>query len=164
VEDSPVAKQFALAPWPTEPPYGYTKAPAAAKPRQGTVWAQYDLISKYSSNVNFALAFIKATLQPSVQYVDFTQGGDMPVTAAPYKEYKALQKYPWPLYRTQMGNMGSTPFNGSWGQLETVVGEAINKMGAQIATTGSYSPSSLEQALTEANAQLDATLRQQPNG
>lgn len=159
LDKSPVAKEYAWTPDPYVP-YGMTGVPAGGKPAQGFVAGQYLCIFKYGKNKDLALDLIRLMTSPAIQYQFLTKFGQLPVTLRTFDAHPEAKQPPWNIFYTAEQHAYPTPFFGSWGQLEVVVGHAINKIAAQIATKGSYARGDLKQALTQANAELEASLKQ----
>lgn len=154
---SPVAKEYAYAPNPTIP-YGMTALPANGKPAQAFVAGQYLTVFKRSQNKDLALAMIKTITSPEIQYQIWKLYGNLPVTTAGFQQQE-LEQEPWTVFRTAIENAYPTPFLGSWGQLEVSIGHAVNRVAAQIASSGSYTQDDLKKALEAANAEYDASLK-----
>jgi multiple sugar transport system substrate-binding protein len=157
-DKSPVAGQYAWSNGPTVP-YGKSSLPSGGKPAQGFVSGQYLSIFKYSKNKDLALELIKTIVSPDIQYQFFKQRAQLPVVTETFDKYPEFKQAPWDaLYQAELKSY-PTPFFGSWGQLEVVLGQAINKTAAQIGVTGSYNQSELKAALTQANQQLEASIK-----
>ena len=156
---SPVAGQYAYAANPTVP-YGHSKMPSGGKPAQGFVSGQMLTIFKYSKHKDLALDAIKIILSPEIQYQQWKQRSQLPVSMSVFKKYSELQKSPWDIFVTAEEKAYPIPFVGAWGQLEVVLGRAINQMASQIAVGGGYSTGDLRSALQQANTQLQAALQQ----
>ena len=157
---SPVASDYAYAPNPTVP-YGKSSVPSGGKPAQGFVSGQMLTIFKYSKHPDLALDVIKIILSPQIQYQQWKQRSQLPVSFNVFKKYPELQKSPWDIFVKAEEKAYPIPFVGAWGQLEVVLGRAINQMASQIAINGSYSMSDLRSALQQANTQLQSALAQQ---
>jgi len=160
LDKSRVANEYAYAPTPTIP-YGMTALPKGGKPAQGFVAGQYLTIFKWSKNKELALDLIKLMTSPRMQYEIWKAYGYLPVHLQTYRDFPELKQPPWSTFYTAEEAAYPTPFVGSWGQLQVVVGRVTNKMATQIATTGSYSQDDLKRALTEANRELEASLKTQ---
>ncbi len=160
LDKSKVANEYAYAPTPTIP-YGMTSLPKSGKPAQGFVAGQYLTIFKFSKNKELALDLIKLITTPPMQHLIWKTYGNLPVNLQTYRDFPELKQPPWSTFFTAEENAYPTPFVGSWGQLQVVVGRVMNKMATQIATTGSYSQDDLKRALTEANRELEASLKTQ---
>jgi multiple sugar transport system substrate-binding protein len=158
-DQSPVAGHYAYAPNPTIP-YGRTSLPSGGKPVQGFVSGQMLTIFKYSKHKDLALDVVKILVSPEIQYQEWKQRSQLPVTVATFTKYPELQKAPWDTFVTAEKGAYPIPFIGAWGQLEVVIGRAINQVASQVAINGSYSTSSLKTALQQANQQLQAALAQ----
>jgi multiple sugar transport system substrate-binding protein len=158
---SPVAESYAWGPNPTIP-YGMKSMPKNGKPAQGFVSGQYWTVFKYSQNKELAFELIKLMTTPDIQYQFFKQDAQVPVTLATFTKYPQTKASPWNIFVPAEEKSYPTAFNGGWGQLEVVIGQAINKMATSIATTGSYAHADLVAALQAANTQLQANLAQQP--
>lgn len=158
---SAVADSYAWAPNPTIP-YGMKTMPKGGKPAQGFVSGQYWSVFKYSQNKQLAFELVKLMTSPEIQYQFFKQDAQVPVTWATFTKYPETKKSPWNVFVPAEEKSYPTAFNGGWGQLEVVVGDAVNKMATNIATSGSYAHSDLVAALQQANQQLQANLAQQP--
>ncbi len=158
---SAVADSYAWAPNPTVP-YGMKSMPKGGKPAQGFVSGQYWTVFKYSQNKQLAFELIKLMTSPEIQYQFFKQDAQVPVTWATFSKYPDTKKSPWNIFVPAEEKSYPTAFNGGWGQLEVVIGDAINKMATNIATSGGYAHSDLVAALQQANQQLQANLAQQP--
>jgi hypothetical protein len=100
---------------------------------------------------------------PDIQYQFFKQDAQVPVTLATFDKYPDTKKSPWGIFVPAEEKSYPIQFNGAWGQLEVVIGQAINKMATQIATTGTYKRADLTAALQQANTQLQTALAQQPS-
>jgi multiple sugar transport system substrate-binding protein len=157
---SPVAGSYAWAPNPTVP-YGMKTMPKNGKPAQGFVSGQYWTIFKYSKNKELAFELIKLMTSPEIQYQFFKQDAQVPVTWATFSKYPETKQSPWDIFVPAEQKSYPTNFSGAFGQLEVVIGQAINKMATQIATTGTYKRADLAAALKQANTQLQAALAQQ---
>jgi multiple sugar transport system substrate-binding protein len=152
-----IAGHYAFADGPTVP-IGMKSLPKGGKPAQGFVSGQYLTIFKYSKNPDLALQLIKVMTSPDIQYQLFKLRAQQPVVLETFTKYPDAKLAPWDaLYDTELKSY-STPFFGSWAQLEVVLGKAINQMAQQIGVTGSYSKDALKAALTTANQQLEASL------
>jgi len=152
-----IAGHYAFADGPTVP-VGMKSLPKGGKPAQGFVSGQYLTIFKYSKNPDLALQLIKVMTSPDIQYQLFKLRAQQPVVLETFTKYPDAKAAPWDaLYNTELKSY-STPFFGSWAQLEVVLGKAINQMAQQIGVTGSYSKDALKAALTTANQQLEASL------
>jgi ABC-type glycerol-3-phosphate transport system substrate-binding protein len=136
--------------------------PKNGKPAQGFVSGQYWTVFKYSQNKELAFELIKLMTTPDIQYQFFKQDAQVPVTLATFTKYPQTKASPWNIFVPAEEKSYPTAFNGGWGQLEVVIGQAINKMATSIATTGSYAHADLVAALQAANTQLQANLAQQP--
>jgi multiple sugar transport system substrate-binding protein len=158
LDKSPVAKEYAWTPNPTVP-YGMTAMPAGGKPAQTFVAGQYLCIFKYGKNKDLALDLIRLMTSPNIQYQFLTKFGQLPVNVKTFETHPEAKRPPWDIFYTAEEHAYPTPFFGSWGQLEVVLGHAINKIATQIATGGSYTAGDLRQALAEANAELEASLK-----
>jgi multiple sugar transport system substrate-binding protein len=156
---SPIAGEYAVASDPTVP-YGMHTMPKGGKPATGFVSGQYWTIFKYSPNKELALELIKLMTSPEIQYQFFKQEAQTPVTLAAFEKYPETKRGVWAEFYTAEEDSYPTPFSGAWGQLEVVVGQAINKIAGEIATTGTYSMSDLRAALAQANQQLNAAMSQ----
>lgn len=158
-DKSPVAGHYA---WTVDPtvPYGMSSLPSKGKPAQGFVSGQYWTIFKYSKNKDLALELIKIYLSPEIQYQIWKTRGQTPVILDTFKKYPDTNQPPWNTFQTAEEKSYPTPFLGSWGQLEVFVGKAINKISSQIAITGGYTMADLKSALSAANQQLQASLKQ----
>lgn len=157
-DQSPVAGGYAWAEDPTVP-YGMSSLPPHGKPAQGFVSGQYWTIFKYSKSKDLALELIKIYTSPEIQYQLWKLRGQTPVILDTFKKYPDTKQPPWNTFVTAEEKSYPTPFLGSWGQLEVVIGRAINQMAAKIATSGGYTMSDLKVALTAANQQLQASLK-----
>lgn len=157
-DKSPVAGQYAFGVGPTVP-YGKTSMPSGGKPAQGFVSGQYLTIFKYSQNKDLAMELIKIIVSPDIQYQYFKLRKQQPVVLETFNKYPELKQPPWDAFYQAELKAYPTPFFGSWGQLEVVLGQAINKIAAQIGVTGSYNTSDLKAALTQANQQLQASIQ-----
>lgn len=157
---SPIAGQYAYAPNPTIP-YGKNSMPRGGKPAQGFVSGQMLTIFKYSKNKDLALDVIKIILSPEIQYQQWKQRSQLPVSMSVFNKYPEIQKSPWNTFYTAEKEAYPIPFIGAWGQLEVVLGHAINQIAAHIATNGSYSMSDLRNGLQQANSQLQSSLAEQ---
>lgn len=158
-DGSPVASQYAYAPNPTVP-YGKSSMPRGGKPAQGFVSGQMLTIFKYSKYKEQALDVIKIILSPQIQYQQWKQRSQLPVSLSVFTKYPDLQKSPWATFSTAEKEAYPIPFIGAWGQLEVVLGHALNEMATHIATGGTYSMSDLRNALDQANSQLQSSLAQ----
>jgi len=158
LEKAKVAGERAYAPTPTIP-YGMTSLPPGGKPAQGFVAGQYLTIFKFSQNRDLALELIKVITSPLIQHEIWKAYGYLPVNLQTYKDFPALTEAPWSTFYTAEENAFPTPFVGNWGNLQVVVGRAISKTAAQIATTGTYNPDDLKKALAEAHRELDSSIR-----
>ena len=158
LDTSKVAKEYAYAPTPTIP-YGMTALPPGGKPAQGFVAGQYLTIFKFSQNQDLALELIKVITSPPIQHEIWKAYGYLPVNLQTYEDFPELKQSPWNTFYTAEENAYPTPFVGNWGQLQVVVGRAINKAASQIATTGSYNPDDLKKSLAEANRELEASIK-----
>src|SRR5215470_16743982 len=156
-DKSPVAGQYAYTTGPTVP-YGMSSMPSGGKPAQGFVSGQYLTIFKYSQNKDLAMELIKIIVTPEIQYQFFNLRKQQPVVLETFNKYAELKQTPWDAFYQAELKAYPTPFFGSWGQLEVVLGQAINKMAAQIGVTGSYNMDDLRAALKQANQQLQASI------
>jgi multiple sugar transport system substrate-binding protein len=157
-DKSPVAGQYAFGVGPTVP-YGHSSMPSGGKPAQGFVSGQYLTLFKYAKNKDLALELIKIIVSPDIQYQYFKLRKQQPVVLETFNKYPELKQPPWDAFYQAELKAYPTPFFGSWGQLEVVLGQAINKMAAQIGVSGSYNVSDLKAALTQANQQLQASIQ-----
>ncbi|MFZ0216104.1 MAG: extracellular solute-binding protein [Candidatus Dormiibacterota bacterium] len=158
-DQSVVANQYAYAPNPTVP-YGKSSMPSGGKPVQGFVSGQLLTIFKYSKHKDLALDAIKILVSPEIQYQQWKQRSQLPVSLDVFKKYSALQTPLWNIFVNAEKQAYPIPFIGAWGQLEVVLGRAINQISSQIAINGSYSMSDLRNALQQANTQLQSALAQ----
>jgi len=156
-DKSPVAGQYAYTTGPTVP-YGMSSMPSAGKPAQGFVSGQYLTIFKYSKNKDLAMELIKIIVTPEIQYQFFNLRKQQPVVLETFNKYAELKQTPWDAFYQAELKAYPTPFFGSWGQLEVVLGQAINKMAAQVGVSGSYNMDDLRTALKQANQQLQASI------
>jgi multiple sugar transport system substrate-binding protein len=158
---SPVAGSYA---WTSNPtiPYGRHSLPKGGRPAQGFVSGQYWSISKWSPKKELAFELIKLMVSPEIQYQFFKQDAQVPVTWATFTKYPETKKSPWNVFVPAEEKSYPTAFSGAWGQLEVYMGQAVNQMAGQIASTGTFKSSDLKSALTQANTQLQSALAQQP--
>jgi multiple sugar transport system substrate-binding protein len=159
-QTSPVAHDMVWAPDPTVP-YGHSSMPHGAKPAQGFVSGQYWSIFKYGKNKALALELAKLMVSPEIQYQTWKLRGQTPVVQQTFTKYPDTNQPPWDAFNTAEQKSYPIPFSGAWGQLEELVGQAITKLAAGIATTGSYQQSDLKAALSQVNQQLQSVLQGQ---
>lgn len=157
LDASPIAGQYAWVPGPTVP-YGMSKMPKNGKPAQGFVSGQYWTIFKYSPHRQLALDLIKIYVSPAIQYQTWKLRGQQPVVLKTFDQYPETKKGSWATFYDAESKAYPTEFSGSFGQLEVVLVQALNKLAAGIATSGTYSKDQVKQALTAANQQLTASL------
>lgn len=157
---SPVAGSYG---WTSNPtiPYGKQSLPKGGRPAQGFVSGQYWTISKWSTNKELAFELIKLMVTPEIQYQFFKQDAQVPVTWETFTKYPETKKSPWNIFVPAEEKSYPTAFSGAWGQLEVYVGQAVNQMAGEIASTGTYKAADLRAALTQANTQLQSALAQQ---
>lgn len=154
---SPIAGQYQFVPGPTVP-YGMSKMPKNGKPAQSFVSGQYWSIFKYSPRKQLALDLIKIYLSPEIQYQTWKQRGQQPVVLKTFDQYPDTKKGQWATFYDVENKSYPIQFSGSWGQLEVVLVQALNKLFAQLATSGHYTKDEVKQALSAANQQLTASL------
>ena len=162
-QTSPVAADMAWASNPTVP-YGHSSMPHGGKPAQGFVSGQYWSIFKYGKNKALALELCKLMLDPAIQYQTWKVRGQTPVVQSTFQKYPETNQPPWDAFNQAEQKAYPIPFSGAFGQLEELVGQAITKVAAEIATTGSYQQANLKAALGQANKQLQAVLQQGQGG
>ncbi|HXX40076.1 MAG TPA: extracellular solute-binding protein [bacterium] len=156
---SPVAREYAWAPHPTIP-YGMTSLPPGGRPAQTFVAGEYLALFKFGKNQDLALDLVRLLTSTEIEYMYFTKYGYLPVTQRTYDQHADTKQRPWDAFYDAEVKAYPTPFVGSWAQIEVILGHAVKQMADQIAGSGGYTAAQLKQALTQADAEFDAAVKQ----
>jgi multiple sugar transport system substrate-binding protein len=150
---SPEAGNYGIVPMPTIP-YGLTALPRGGIPAESFTSSEYYAIAKYSPDPSLDLALIKLIVSPKYQDLVAKNEGYLPSTNAAISADPALAKAPYPALEGIVRDEFPTPWTGSWGTVETSVGQAISSVASTVATSGSFTPTQLNSALAQANQEI----------
>jgi multiple sugar transport system substrate-binding protein len=155
---SPEANNYAIVPMPTIP-YGLTSLPKGGIPAESFTSSEYYAIAKYAPDPSLDLDLIKLIVSPKYQDLVAKNEGYLPSTNAAINADPALAKAPYPALTQIVRDEFPTPWTGSWGTVETSVGQAITSTASTIATSGSFTQSQLNSALAQANQEITQGLQ-----
>jgi len=133
-------------------PAGMTKRPAGGTPAASIVSGQFWAIFKYASKHKaLALELAKVSNSPAIVKQQYGLLGWAPTTKAGIASLSTSSPEAAPFLKIQK-DMEATEFTPAWTSLQTGLSTTINKVAANLATSGSWDSGYLKSQLAAANA------------
>ena len=155
LKDSKVKGKYEYTPMPTIP-FGMNEIPAGGEPTPSIVSGDYLGVADYSDAQDTALQLIKLMTDYQNQLDYFHAVGDLPCNKEAVDDLAAKSETVETFADAEQ-DATPTPFTGSFGPIELIMGSVSAKLGSKIATN-SFSPSDVGEQLKRANDEAQAQL------
>lgn len=155
LNSSAVKGQYAFAPLPSVP-YGMQQAPAGGQATETIVSGDDFAVASYSQQQDLAYQFINLVTDQAHQLQYTKTFGDLPTNVDAANQLTGQDPQTAAFVKAEQGAI-PTPMTGAWASLEVTLAGVSTKLANQVATN-SYSPSSVQDLMNQANQQVQGQL------